>query len=108
MKNDQPKPPTHLSREAKRWWKKLTAEFVFETPDAVLLLQTTFEAYDRMVEAQVTIKKDGTLLLDRFQQKKMHPAVLIERDARQAVLRGLKQLGLDVVPPGAIGRPPGR
>jgi hypothetical protein len=45
--------------------------------------------------------------VDRFGQKKLHPAVLVEQNARVGLLHGLKALNLDVEPPGPMGRPPG-
>jgi P27 family predicted phage terminase small subunit len=109
MKNsDRPKPPAHLGKEAKRWWRELTTEYVFDVPDTVLTLQTALESFDRQREARETIAREGAIVKDRFGFPKVHPATLIERDAKMSMLRALRQLGLDVLQPNAIGRPPGR
>ncbi len=44
---------------------------------------------------------------DRFGQLKQNPATIIERDAKMAMLRALRALGLDIVQPGPVGRPVG-
>jgi hypothetical protein len=45
---------------------------------------------------------------DRFGQLRAHPAVAIERDARDQMLRALKLLNLDIEPlRGRVGRPAG-
>lgn len=62
-----------------------------------------------MRQAQRKLKKEGLTALDRFGQRKAHPAATIERDSRAAMLGALKQLNLDLEPlePRA-GRPNGR
>lgn len=108
MKNSpDPKPPAHLSREAKAWWRRITEEFTIDG-GAELVLQATLEAFDRSRQARNVLEKDGLVIEDRFGQKKAHPAAAIERDAYATMLRGWRLLGLDIEPPGAIGRPPGR
>jgi hypothetical protein len=73
-------------------------------PDLVYtLLDKTSEALDRMRAAQTLLKRDGLVLKGRA-----HPASVIERDARLAMLRAVRQLGLDLEPVrDQPGRPPG-
>lgn len=101
---DKPKPPAQLSDVARKWWRKITEEFVFETPDAFLILETAMECFDRQRAAREIIDKEGPIILDRFGQKKQHPATIVERDAKMAMLRAFRQLGLDVIAPGTIGK----
>ena len=61
-----------------------------------------------MQQARELIEAEGLIVEDRFGQKKAHPAVAIERDAKASFLRCIRELGLDIEPPGPIGRPPGR
>jgi P27 family predicted phage terminase small subunit len=107
MKNSDPKPPTHLSRDAKAWWTRITAEFDIDNA-AALVLQSCLEAFDRTRDARAALKRDGLLVKDRFGQPKAHPAAAIERDSYATLLRGWRLLGLDIEPPGPIGRPPGK
>jgi len=60
-----------------------------------------------MRDAQALIKAEGMVISDRFGQKKQHPATIIERDAKQTLLRHWKALGLDLEPILQPGRPSG-
>ncbi|MBE0656918.1 MAG: hypothetical protein IH602_04460 [Bryobacteraceae bacterium] len=101
------RPPRHLSEEARGWWKRLMAEFDIDDQPGLLTLQSTLEAFDRLRESQAVLAKEGITVKDRFGQPKQHPATMVERDARTALMRGLKALNLDVVMPNPIGRPGG-
>ncbi|HEX2528533.1 MAG TPA: phage terminase small subunit P27 family [Geminicoccus sp.] len=101
-------PPKHLSAEAKRWWTKLSEEYSIQDDGGLLILQTAFEAFDRMRDAQQQIKKTGATFEDRFGQVKAHPLLATERDARGQFLAAVKQLNLDIEPLNdRPGRPPG-
>jgi P27 family predicted phage terminase small subunit len=102
-----PAAPKHLSREAKGWWKKIVAEWEMDDP-SLMLLESALEAFDRMREAQATLKEEGAIVKDRFGQPKMHPATLIERDSKATILRTMRALHLDIEPlHDAPGRPAG-
>ncbi len=104
-----PKPPKHLSREAKAWWRKLNEDYALNDQAARLLLQTSLEAFDRMRQAQKILEAEGPTFLDRFDQLKAHPLCTIERDSRAAMMAALKALNLDLEPLNdGPGRPPGR
>jgi len=107
MKSSKAPPPRHLSVKAKAWWRRLVNEWVLDDA-GLLILQAGLEALDRMIEAQAILKVDGSITEDRFGQKKQHPATLVERDSRSAMLAALKQLHLDLEPAGGLGRPPGK
>ncbi len=102
------RPPKTLIPEAKRWWRKLVEEFEIEDEAGQLLLQTALEAFGTMRSAQNLIATEGLVVVDRFGQKKGHPAAVIERDARAQMLLALRNLNLDVEPlKGSTGRPTG-
>jgi len=103
------KPPKGLSAEARKWWESIRQEYDVEDAGGLLILQSAVEAFDRMRQAQRRLKKEGLTATDRFGQRKAHPATVIERDSRGAMLSALKQLNLDLEPiePRA-GRPNGR
>ena len=109
MKNSTtPKPPDHLSREAKGWWRKINAEWELGA-DALLILRSALESFDRCDQARKLLDKEGLVILDRFEQQKAHPAATIERDSRLQMVRCWRALNLDVEPPrSGPGRPPGR
>lgn len=106
---NEPKPPRHLSREAKRLWREIQESYVIDDKAGTLLLQTALEAFDRMREYQAQIKKDGPVILDRFEQPKAHPLLATERDSRAQMLAALKALNLDREPlRDGPGRPGGK
>jgi P27 family predicted phage terminase small subunit len=109
MKKPKPKPtPARLTPEALAWYRELDAEYgIGDDPAGRLLLQTSCEAFDRMREAQALLERDGAVVPDRWGQLKPHPAAAMERDARSAMLAGLRALNLDVEPLGRVGRPAG-
>lgn len=97
----KPKPPSHLSSEMKRFWKSVNDAYELEQ-DALLILRAAAENWDRAQEAREQVKKDGLVLNGR-----RHPAIDIEKQAYGLFLRSLRQLGIDAVAAGPIGRPPG-
>lgn len=107
MRNSEaPKPPKDLSREAKHWWRELVDEYQLDDVAALLILQTGLEAFDRMRRAQALLKSAGEVVNDRFGQEKAHPAIIIERDSRAAMMSALRQLNLDLEPLRASNRRP--
>lgn len=65
----------------------------------MLLIQTALEAFDRLRECQAAIKRDGQMIFDRFDQRRAHPLLPAERDARAQMLQALKALNLDIEAP---------
>jgi phage terminase small subunit len=100
--------PKGLSAEARRLCASLTAGYQIEDEAGLLLLRTGLEAFDRMRQAQAIIAKEGIAPKDRFGQPRQHPATLIERDARNALLKALGALHLDLGPSDAVGAPVAR
>lgn len=102
-------PPKELSTQSKTLWKRLASEYSIEDDAGLLLLQTAMEARDRMRGAQEAIERDGMTIMDRFGQRKAHPLLPAERDARAQMLAALRALNLDVEPlHDRPGRPAGR
>jgi P27 family predicted phage terminase small subunit len=101
--------PNHLSKEAKKIWREIVAEYAIDDIAGLKILRVGLEAFDRAQAARVTIDREGMTVLDKFNQTKSHPLLPIERDSRAAFLSGLKALNLDIEPlnPGP-GRPSGR
>lgn len=102
-----PKPPTHLSREAKRFWRRVVESYDLDS-GGLLLLRTALEAWDRMQEARREIEAKGLVLINpKTGVARQNPACGVEEKARQGFLRAWAQLGLDIEPPGPVGRPAG-
>ena len=112
MKNSSTKrqptaPRNGLSAEARAWQAKIIETFELDDEAGALLLMTAMEAFDRLREAQKILATEGIIVRDRFSQPRQHPATLVERDARTSMMRALKALNLDIMPPGNPGRPLG-
>jgi P27 family predicted phage terminase small subunit len=106
--NLDPPAPVQLSAESKGIWQKIVREWELDTP-ALLILETALGALDRIRQAEEMIRKDGIVIADARGNRKKHPAVAVEKDAKASLVRNLKALGLDLEPlnPGP-GRPKGR
>ena len=98
--------PKHLSAEARRIWNKMVAEWNFDD-STLMILRQALEAFDRLNQAREAIARDGLTVADRFGAQRAHPALIVEKDSRLALLRAWRQLGLDIEAPGQIGRPAG-
>jgi len=103
-----PLPPKGLSVQARRLWRQLSEGFDISDPAGLSLLEVAVRSFDRALEARRILDAEGLIILDRFRQRKMHPAFMIERDSRAMMMRALKALNLDLEPLNAgVGRPAG-
>lgn len=101
------KAPAYLRVATRRWYAKVLLDFVLEEHH-VRLLTLACEAWDRGLEAREALKKGGLTYFDRFGTPKARPEVAIERDARMAYIRILREMNLDVATPEDTPRPPPR
>jgi P27 family predicted phage terminase small subunit len=94
MKPQNLKPPSHLSPDSQKVWKRIVGDYDIDTA-ASLVLVATLEARDRKEQARATLEKEGTTQTDRFGFLKPHPSVALERDAAATMMRGFRLLGFD-------------
>ncbi len=96
--------PVGMKASGRRLWKGVLSDYDL-APAELEILRAACEASDRAADAGVLIEGEGMIVAGRFGSR-AHPAVAIERDSRLAMLRALRELGLD--PEGAekAGRPP--
>ena len=87
-------PPKHLSAEARKLWGELRNDYGIDDSAGLALLRAACEAHDRAQQARKMIDADGMVSTDRFGQRKPHPAVQIERDARTQLMAALRALKL--------------
>ena len=91
------KPPAHLSRGAKRWWRS-----VMQTtrlgPDAVEILTAAAEAWDRKEDARQLIADEGIVVHDDAGLPLTHPAVQIEGQAADRMARLIRALKVERPP----------
>ena len=101
------KNPMHLQPETRKWVRQVSKEYVLEEHHLRLLVMAG-EAWDRCEQAREILAEQGLTYEDRFGQPRSRPEVNVERDSRIAFARLIRELDLDVEPPRAPGRPPGR
>lgn len=97
------KAPRHLAVATRRWVEQIATDYVLESHHLRLLLLAG-ESWDRVTQARATVKAEGLTIDGRF-GKKIHPAVLIEKDNKILFARMIRELGLDADAPDAT-RPP--
>lgn len=97
-----------LSKEATKLKRVLQKEYDIRDNAGILLVQTAFEAYDQVQEAQKVVDEQGLTVRGDRGQIKAHPLLSVIRDSRAQFLMALKHLNLDIEPLKGIGRPPGR
>ena len=99
-------PPAHLKPDTAKWWRSVHADYQLEQHHARLLTLAA-ESWDRCQQARAAVDKDGITVTTGDGGIKAHPAIAIERDARLAFARLIRELDLDVDPPASGRRPPG-
>lgn len=102
---DHREPPAHLAPETADWWRAVLGEYELEAHH-LRLLRLACEAWDRCQQARDILDRDGLTTETDSGGLKTHPAVAIERDARLAFARLLRELDLDAEPPEDRARPP--
>lgn len=101
-----PAAPGHLSARAKRLWKQIVSEYLLSAAQ-LELLRRACEAAGVADQARAQLKREGLTEKDRFGQRRAHPAVAIERDARLAEARLIRELALSPEEPEEpYSRPP--
>lgn len=102
----RPRPPAHLQAATKRWFAAVLEDYDLDDHH-VRLLTLAAEAWDRGQMARLAIADHGLTFVDRFGSPHARPEVAIERDARIAFARLLRELDLDGDGGTPESRPPG-
>jgi phage terminase small subunit len=96
--------PTALSKNSQTWSKTMARQHDIVEGHRLSLLHLAARCLDTMEEARKQIARGG-LTVPSQQGIKSHPAVAVERDARAAFARLIKQLKLDKEVKRPVGRP---
>ena len=97
--------PKHLKPETRRWFDGVVEAFELE-PHHLKLLTLAATAWDEAELARKALEEHGITFNDRFGAPRSRPEVSIQRDARLAFVRILRELALDINEPAAGSRPP--
>jgi phage terminase small subunit len=99
------KAPKHLRPATRRWWLNVVEGYELEEHH-VRVLTMAGEAWDRKEAGREAIAREGLTFIDRLGTPRPRPEVAIQRDAEITFARLIRELALDVDPPGE-SRPPG-
>jgi P27 family predicted phage terminase small subunit len=99
------RPPGHLTDPTRAWWSSVVKDYELE-PHHLRLLQHACEAWDMSQQAREMILRDGPVIEGREGGLRPHPAVAISRDSMTTFARLVRELDLDVEPPGGGHHPP--
>jgi hypothetical protein len=69
-----------LKAPTKKWVKRVQSNWELDEHHSRILILAG-AAWDRAQEAKDRVDEDGAVILDRFEQKKSHPGVEIERQS---------------------------
>ena len=97
-----PKAPNYFSQKARKLWASINGEYDLED-EAAELLRVALENLDLADKARELLRTEGLAIDGR-----KHPASDSVKLHDEMFMRAIRQLQLDVVAPGPIGRPPGR
>jgi P27 family predicted phage terminase small subunit len=84
--------PKHLSARGRRLWRDLICTYSLDDPAGLELLRRACEASDRADQARDVLAKEGLTVATRFGEVRVHPAVAVERDSRNALRQLLREL----------------
>ena len=87
------KPPSHLSKEARAWFRRTAEEFCFQTSAEWQLLEEAAGCIDRITQCRERIATDG-LTVKTAHGCKPHPCLAVERDNRILFSRLCRELRL--------------
>jgi hypothetical protein len=92
------KPPRHLRASTKRWFEQICSDYELESHH-VMLLQITAEAWDEIQTSREAIEEHGATFENNHGDIKPRLEVAQLRHARNAFMRGMRELNLSEAPP---------
>ena len=104
MTTDKPNAPADLGEPGSRFWGRVVEAYDLE-PHHLDVLEQCCRSLDRAEACRRQVDAEGLTVEDRFDQKKAHPLLAAERDARSAFRQLYRELGLDIEVTGPVGRP---
>ena len=102
-----PKPPRPQGAPGRSLWRRLQAAYRIQDAGGLEFPMTACECLDLETRLLAEVERDGFFTVDRYQQRRPHPALSAARDARAQRLQALRGLNLAIGEPAAPGRPEG-
>jgi hypothetical protein len=97
MSARRPKPPPHLGKEGRAFWRRINSAYVLESPHEFELLAMAAESLDRRAEARKAIEQNGLFIAGRYQgTERVNPAYALEKQAQASFVKAIQALNLDV------------
>jgi len=97
--------PSHLRKPTRVWWRTVCTDYDLDDHH-VRLLTLSCEAWDECQAALEILAVEGLTYDDRFGAPRSRPEVSVERDARLAFSRLVRELDLDTEQVSELSRPP--
>lgn len=90
------KAPVGIGPAARAWWSAVARDYAIGDSGGEMLLSVAAHALDELQRAEAELRKHGLTIVDRFGQRRAHPAAAIARDSRSGFLQAVKALGLEL------------
>lgn len=101
----KPKSSIKLGKVGAKFRRDVLKEYEFNDTHDYRRLDLAAHCLDRIEECHKMIEAEGVFIMDRFDQRREHPAVKTERDQKIVFARLIRELNLDIQPP-KESRPP--
>jgi phage terminase small subunit len=96
MKTKTPKSSIRLGKVGAKFRRDVLKEYHFNDSHDFRRLDLASHCLDRIAECNKVVEAEGVFIQDRFEQKKEHPAVKVERDQKVVFCRIIRELNLDI------------
>jgi phage terminase small subunit len=90
----QRKPPAYLTSKARRWFRAVAGEYVFQHEPEWALLEMAAATLDRIDQARKAIADHGLIVPTGQGDVKPNPAANLERDNKILLCRIMRELRL--------------
>jgi P27 family predicted phage terminase small subunit len=86
--------PAHLHEEGRRFYEQMLADHDIVDAGSLAVLTRACECIDTISAARRAMSKDGPLVLNQYDLPKAHPALAVEKAARDGFYAALRMLGI--------------
>lgn len=90
--NENPEPPAGLGDRGRAYWRTVLGDFDLDSPDLAVLEQAC-RLLDRISALDAVVDDEGVMSRSA-QGPRVHPALVESRQARLALVKVVKSLGL--------------